>query len=36
MKPQEQGWSGTEDLSHQRLENLLDLRHPPTRLSGRC
>ena len=26
MKPQQQGWSGTEDLSRQRLENLLDLR----------
>ena len=31
MKPQEQGWSGTEDLFRQRLENLLDLRHPLTK-----
>ena len=34
MKPQEQGWSGTEDLFRQRLENLLDLRHPLARLAG--
>ena len=34
MKPQEQGWSGTEDLFGQRLETLLDLRHPLARLAG--
>ena len=33
MKPQEQGWSGTEDMFRQRRENLLDLRHPRVRLA---
>ena len=34
MKPVEQTRSGTEDLFRQRLENLLDLRHPLARLSA--
>ena len=35
MKPVEQCSSATEDMFRQRLENLLDLRHPLARLSAR-
>lgn len=33
MKPVEPIRSGTEDMFRERLENLLDLRHPLARLS---
>ena len=34
MKPREPGRSATEDMFRERLENLLDLRHPLVRLSN--